>query len=135
MTDLLAKMQATMPPMSKMLGVELVEVSRERIRATMVAREDFSNGSGVLHGGAYMTFADYLGAIGTVVNLRPGQQTTTLESKTNFFAPAVIGSRVEGESLPLHRGRRTMVWQTRLTNPEGRLLAQITQTQMVLEQG
>ena len=133
MTDLLAKMQATMPPMSKLLGVELIEVSKDRIRATMVAREAFGNGSGVLHGGAYMTFADYLGAIGTVVNLRPGQDTTTLESKTNFFAPAVIGTRIEGESLPLHRGRRTMVWQTRLTNPEGRLLAQITQTQMVLE--
>ena len=75
----------------------------------------------------------YLGAIGTVVNLQPGFETTTLESKTNFFAPAVIGSIVLAESLPLHRGRRTMVWQTRLTNSEGRLLAMITQTQMVLE--
>ena len=133
MTDLLDRMKATMPPMCKLLGVELTEVAQDRVRARMVARDEMSNGSGVLHGGAYMTFADYLGAIGTVVNLQPGFETTTLESKTNFFAPAVIDSVVLAECLPLHRGRRTMVWQTRLTNPEGRLLAMITQTQMVLE--
>lgn len=133
MTDLRAKLEANMPPMSKLLGIELLEVTTERILAQMVAREDMGNGSGILHGGAYMTFADYLGAIGTVVNLPKGMVTTTIESKTNFFAPAVIGSIVRGESLPLHRGRRTMVWQTRLTNPEGRLLAQITQSQMVME--
>lgn len=134
MTDLLAKMRAHMPPMTKLLGVELVEVTPERIRARMIAREDFGNGSGILHGGAYMTFADYLGAIGTVVNLPRGKGTTTLESKTNFFAPAVLGSLVHGESLPLHRGRKTMVWQTRLTNDTGRLLAMVTQTQMVLDE-
>jgi uncharacterized protein (TIGR00369 family) len=133
LTDLLARMRADMPPMTKLLGVELTEVSLDRIRAEMIAREDLGNGSGIMHGGAYMTFADYLGAIGTVVNLPKGKVTTTLESKTNFFAPAVIGTRVIGESLPLHRGRRTMVWQTRLTNPEGRLLAMITQTQMVMD--
>lgn len=133
MTDLLERMAANMPPMCKLLGVELTEVGLERIRARMRAREELGNGSGVLHGGAYMAFADYLGAIGTVANLQRGFDTTTLESKTNFFAPAVLGTEVLGESLPLHRGRRTMVWQTRLTNPEGRLLAMITQTQMVLE--
>ena len=133
MTDMLERMKATMPPMCKLLGVEVTEVAQDRIRGRMVAREEMGNGSGVLHGGAYMAFADYLGAIGTVVNLQPGFETTTLESKTNFFAPAVVGSTVLAESLPLHRGRRTMVWQTRLTNPEGRLLAMITQTQMVLE--
>lgn len=122
-----------MPPMSKLLGVELTSVATDRIAARLVAREELGNGSGILHGGAYMTFADYLGAIGTVVNLRKGTTTTTLESKTNFFAPAPLGSVVLGKSLPLHRGRRTMVWQTRLTNEQGRLLAMVTQTQMVLE--
>lgn len=133
MSDLLAKMVATMPPMSKLLGIELLEVTKDRIRAQMLAREDMGNGSGILHGGCYMTFADYLGAIGTVVNLPPGMVTTTIESKTNFFAPAVIGTMVYGESLPLHKGRRTNVWQTSLRNAEGRLLAQITQSQMVME--
>ena len=133
MTDLLDRIKATMPPMAELLGIELIEVTKDRIRARMMARENMGNGSGILHGGAYMTFADYIGAIGTVVNLPRGMVTTTIESKTNFFAPAAMGSLVLAESLPLHRGRRTMVWQTRLTNPEGRLLAMVTQTQMVME--
>ena len=106
---------------------------QDRIEARMQARPDMGNGVGILHGGAYMAFADFLGALGTVVNLPNGAATTTMESKTNFFAPAREGTMVIGVSTPLHKGRRTMVWQTRLSNPEGRLLAMITQTQMVLE--
>jgi 1,4-dihydroxy-2-naphthoyl-CoA hydrolase len=131
--DWLTKLQDNMPPLTRLLGIELLAVAPEQIDARMTAREDLGNGSGILHGGAYMAFADYLGAIGTVVNLAKGTTTTTLESKTNFFAPAVIGTVVLGRSTPLHRGRRTMVWQTRLTNDSGRLLALVTQTQMVLE--
>jgi uncharacterized protein (TIGR00369 family) len=132
-TDLLERFKKHMPPMSKLMGVELVSVEADRIRARLVAREDMGNGSGILHGGAYMAFADYLGAIGTVANLPKGMVTTTIESKTNFFAPATLGSVIHGESTPLHKGRRTMVWQTRLTNDQGRMLALITQTQMVME--
>ena len=80
-----------------------------------------------------MAFADSLGAYATMLNLPEGANTTTIESKTNFLAPAPAGTTVTGECVPLHRGRRTMVWQTRITNPEGRLLAIVTQTQMVLE--
>ena len=131
--DLLARMQNSLPPMIEMLGVELVEVGPDRIVATMEAREQFGNGVGILHGGAYMTFADFLGALGTVVNLPKGAGTTTIESKTNFIAPAKTGSRLKATSTPLHKGRRTMVWQTRIESAEGRLLALVTQTQMVLE--
>lgn len=131
--DLLAKLDKHMPPFMRLLGVELIAATLDQIDARLVAREDMGNGSGIMHGGAYMAFADYLGAIGTVVNLPKGADTTTMESKTNFFAPAVIGSVVLGRSTPLHKGRRTMVWQTRLTNPEGRLMCMVTQTQMVLE--
>lgn len=132
-SDKLARAQERMPPLSKLLGVTLTSMSPERITAELVARPDLGNGSNILHGGAYMAFADYLGALGTVLNLRKGQTTTTIESKTNFFAPAPIGSTIVGESVPLHRGRRTNVWQTRITNAEGRLLAMVTQTQMVIE--
>jgi uncharacterized protein (TIGR00369 family) len=79
-----------------------------------------------------MAFADTVGALGTVVNLREGQGTTTLESKTNFFAGAPIGTRLVAETTPLHRGRRTQVWETRVSNDQGRLVAKVTQTQMVL---
>jgi uncharacterized protein (TIGR00369 family) len=80
-----------------------------------------------------MSFADTLGAVATVINLPEGAGTTTIESKTNFFAPGPAGSTVTGECLALHRGRRTMVWQTRISTAEGRLVALVTQTQLVLE--
>jgi len=131
--DKLARAQERLPPLSKLLGVRLTGLDKERVTAEMTAREDMGNGSGILHGGAYMAFADYLGAMGTVLNLERGFATTTMESKTNFFAPAPIGTVVKGESTPLHRGRRTQVWQTRITNADGRLLAMVTQTQMVFE--
>jgi 1,4-dihydroxy-2-naphthoyl-CoA hydrolase len=86
----------------------------------------------VLHGGAVMAFADTLGAMGTIVNLPQGAGTTTIESKTNFVAPAPVGTRVVGEATPIHRGRRTMIWQTRIATREGRLVALVTQTQLVL---
>jgi uncharacterized protein (TIGR00369 family) len=86
----------------------------------------------VLHGGAIMAFADTLGAAATILNLPEGAGTTTIESKTNFIAAAPEGTRIKGEATPLHRGRRTMVWQTRVTTAEGKLVAVVTQTQLVL---
>ena len=131
--DLLDQLQDRLPPFSRLLDIRLRDVAPERVTADLLVRDDLCTGGGIAHGGALMAFADTLGAVATVVNLPPGATTTTLESKTNFFAPAPAGTTVTGESLPLHRGRRTMVWQTRLTGPDGRLLAQVTQTQMVLE--
>ncbi len=80
-----------------------------------------------------MALADTLGACATVLNLPEGASTTTVESKTNFLAPAPAGTRLIGECVPLHRGRRTMVWQTRITSADGRLIAVVTQTQLVLD--
>ena len=133
MSETTQKANEQLPPLMRLLGCEVTKVEADLVEARLVARADMGNGTGILHGGAYMAFADYLGALGTVVNLPKGAGTTTMESKTNFFAPALIGSVVLGASTPLHKGRRTMVWQTRLTNENGRLLAMITQTQMVLE--
>jgi uncharacterized protein (TIGR00369 family) len=98
----------------------------------MTVREDLCTVPAVLHGGAIMAFADTLGAMGTIVNLPQGAGTTTVESKTNFVAPAPVGARVIGETTPVHRGRRTMIWQTRISTSEGRLIALVTQTQLVL---
>ena len=115
------------------LGIKFVDASPERIVAEMVVRDDMCTTPGVLHGGAIMAFADSIGATGTALNLPKGAGTTTIESKTNFFSAGRVGETVHGETLPLHRGRRTMVWQTRVTNTDGKLLALVTQTQMVLE--
>jgi uncharacterized protein (TIGR00369 family) len=120
-------------PFIRWLGLRFLTATQERVTAEMLVRDELCNGSGVLHGGALMAFADTLGACATTLNLPDGAGTTTLESKTNFLAPAVSGTKVIGEALPLHRGRRTMVWQTRVTSESGRLIAVVTQTQMVLE--
>ena len=115
-----------------LLGIELAEATPERVLATLAVRQDLCTVGGMLHCGAIMAFADTLGAVGTFANLPAGHRTTTIESKTNFIGAAPLGSRVTGESTPLHRGRTTMVWQTRITSDSGKLVAIVTQTQMVL---
>jgi 1,4-dihydroxy-2-naphthoyl-CoA hydrolase len=120
-------------PFMRWLGLRFLSAAPERITAEMMVRDELCNGSGILHGGALMAFADTLGACATVLNLPEGARTTTIESKTNFLAPAPAGTKVIGESLPLHRGRRTMVWQTRITSEDGHLIAVVTQTQLVIE--
>jgi 1,4-dihydroxy-2-naphthoyl-CoA hydrolase len=129
----LEALQALLPPFCQLLGIRLTSVAPERLTAELVIRDDLSSRPPIAHGGVLMAFADTLGAVATVVNLPPGASTTTIESKTNFFAPAALGSTITGECTPLHRGRRTMVWQTRLTDPHGRLLTLVTQTQLVVE--
>ena len=131
--DPLAILDDKKMPFAELLGVRILSAAPERLTAEMVVRENLCTLPPVLHGGAVMAFADSLGAYATMLNLPEGASTTTIESKTNFFAPAPAGTTVTGECAPLHRGRRTMVWQTRITNAQGRLLALVTQTQMVLE--
>jgi 1,4-dihydroxy-2-naphthoyl-CoA hydrolase len=109
-----------------------VHAAADRVVAELVVREELCTRPAVLHGGAIMAFADTLGATGTILNLPEGAATTTIESKTNFIAAAPLGARITGEATPLHRGRRTMVWQTRITTAEGRLVALVTQTQLVI---
>ncbi len=119
-------------PFAKLLGIKLTAAAPERVVAEMLVRDDLCTDPPVLHGGALMALADTLGAYATVLNLPADAGTTTIESKTNFLAPAQVGSIVTAECSAIHRGRRTMVWQTRITGANGRLLAIVTQTQMVL---
>lgn len=132
--DAIARLQrATDGLFPSLLGIRFLEASAEGVRAEMTVRDELCTVPGIAHGGAIMAFADTLGAAATVLNLPPGATTTTIESKTNFFAPATAGSRVIGECTALHRGRRTMVWQTRVTREDGKLVALVIQTQIVLE--
>ena len=116
-----------------LMGVRLVSVAPDRVVAEMDVRPDLCTAGGILHGGAYMAFADTLGAVGTLVNLPAGKATTTTDSSTKFMAGATVGSTVTGESVALHRGRTTMVWHTEIRNPQGRLCAVVTQTQLVID--
>jgi uncharacterized protein (TIGR00369 family) len=115
----------------KHLGIRFVETQKDRVVAELDIRPELLTTTGALHGGTLMAFADTIGAAGTVVNLAPGQNTATLESKTNFFAAAFKGV-VRAEAIPLHKGKRTHVWQTRVTDEAGKLLSLTIQTQVIL---
>ena len=130
--DLVAQLQKTTAGLfPEVLGVRFVSAAKERIVAELLVKSEFCTLPGRAHGGVLMAFADTLGAYGTALNLPAGAGTTTIESKTNFFAAGREGSMLRGEAAPLHIGRRTMVWQTRITSGDA-LVALVTQTQMVL---
>ena len=132
MTDVAALQKLLDPIFPGLMGIRLVACEPERVVAELAVRPDLCTSGGILHGGASMAFADTLGAIGTSVNLAPGKRTTTTDSSTKFIAGARVGTTVTGESVALHRGRTTMVWQTSVRNAEGRLCALVTQTQLIL---
>ena len=132
MHDLATVQKLLEPLFPGLMGVRVTEAAADRVVAEMPVRADLCTAGGILHGGAYMAFADTLGAVGTLLNLAPGRRTTTTDSSTKFIAGARVGTTVIGESVALHRGRTTMVWQTSVRNAEGKLCALVTQTQLVL---
>ena len=132
MPDLATLQQLMDPLFPGLLGIRVLEIEPERVLGELHVRPDLCTTGGIMHGGAYMAFADTLGAVGTLVNLPAGQGTTTTDSSTKFIAGAKVHTRVLGESVALHRGRTTMVWQTAITNADGKLCALVTQTQLVL---
>src|ERR1700680_4692231 len=119
-TDTLNRINEHMLPFAELLGITFVSASPDKIVAEMTVRDDLCTRPAILHGGAIMAFADTLGAAAPILNIAAGSATTTIESKTNFLAPAPSGTRILGETTPVHRGRRTMVWQTRVTTEAGR---------------
>jgi uncharacterized protein (TIGR00369 family) len=123
---------AKQPPFAAFLGIKMTSVSLDKVTAELPVRDDLNNRFGIMHGGAIMALADNLGGTATSANLKAGQSTTTIESKTNFFAAIPVGDVAYAETTPLHRGRTTMVWQTRITRGDGKLCALVTQTQLVL---
>jgi 1,4-dihydroxy-2-naphthoyl-CoA hydrolase len=126
-----ARPRFRLPAFAEHLGIEIVQAEPDHVVGRLVLGPQHSNGRDRVHGGAIMSFADTLGAIGTVLNLPPKTVTTTIESKTNFLA-AGRGAHLTGDSTPLHIGRNTMVWQTTIRDAEDRRVAVVTQTQLVL---
>lgn len=120
-------------PFAELPGIQFVSAAKKRVTAEPVVRDDLCTQPAVLHGGAIMAFVDTLGAAATILNLPAGTSTTTIESKTNLLGPAPVGTKILGETTPVHRGRRTMVWQTQVTTETGRAVALVTQTQLVIE--
>jgi uncharacterized protein (TIGR00369 family) len=133
MTDLASIQKILDPLFPGLMGVRLTQLAPDRVAAELSVRPDLCTTGGILHGGAYMAFADTLGAVGTVLNLAAGKRTTTTDSSTKFIAGARLNTTISAECVALHRGRTTMVWQTSIKNAEGKLCAVVTQTQLVLE--
>ncbi|HEY5646831.1 MAG TPA: PaaI family thioesterase [Pseudomonadales bacterium] len=120
-------------PFAQQLGIEIVSASREQVSATLTVQEALCTTGRIMHGGAIMSVADTLGAIGAYLNLPDGAKaTTTIESKTNFLGAARLGTKVNAVTTPIHVGGRTSVWQTRLSTEDGKAVALVTQTQLVL---
>ena len=115
-----------------LMGMELTDATPDKVVARLVVRKDLCTIGDNLHGGAIMAFADTLGAVAAILNMPQGARTTTIESKTNFIGGAPLGSRVVGESVPVHKGRTTVVCQTTVRNEAGELVALVTQTQLVI---
>lgn len=121
------------PAFARLLGFRLVGITQDELVAEVAVTDELANRNGVMHGGAIMAMADNLGGTATMINLPPGKTTTTVESKTNFLRPIRVGDTATGRSVPLHRGRTTMVWQTTITRGDGKVAAIVTQTQMVID--
>ena len=118
------------PGFAGLIGMRLEEATPQRVVATMAVRPELCTTGSTLHGGAFMAFADTIGAVATFVNLPPGARTTTIESSTKFLRGAAAGSTVRAECTAFHKGRTTMVWQTQIRDAQGRLCAVVTQTQL-----
>ena len=126
-------MRQDMPPaFAELLDIKITHFTLDRIEAELPVRPELGNRNGNMHGGAVMAFADDLGGGATIANLPEGATTATIESKTNFFAAIPVGDVAKAECTPLHRGRTTMVWQTRIARGDGKLAAIVTQTQLVI---
>jgi uncharacterized protein (TIGR00369 family) len=124
---------ARLPGVPNFLGFTLTVAQKDRVVAEMTIRQEHCTEADSVHGGVMMAYADTIGAMGAVLNLRDRQFTTTIESKSNFFAGTPVNARLIAESVPLHRGRRTQVWETSLRHESGRLAAKVTQTQAVID--
>jgi len=129
----LERLNSNPMPLAVLMGVKFTEADKDRVVATMLVRDDLCTMGRIVHGGTLMAFADTVGAAATVLNLPDGAGTTTIESKTNFVGAAPAGTTLKASATPIHRGRTTQVWQTRLETDAGRLVAVVTQTQMVLQ--
>lgn len=132
-TERLVQIANAQPPFARWLGLEVTHVEPDRIEARVTVTPEMANRNGVMHGGAVSGLIDNVGGTASFVNLRDGEGTTTVEAKTNFFRPISIGETIQIIAEPLHKGRKTHVWQIKVVRADGKVAAVATQTQMILD--
>ena len=124
--------QSLLPPFARQFGIRLDSATKDRLVGRLTVGPEHANRNAVMHGGALMALTDALGGTAASMNLREGEATTTLESKTNFLRSVPIGQTVTAQTIPIHRGRKTQIWQTTVLRADGKPAAITTQTQMTL---
>jgi uncharacterized protein (TIGR00369 family) len=119
-------------PFCATLGIRAEAYTAEEVVLSLDWAPALCTTGGILHGGVLMALADSAGGACAMLNL-PGDAagTATIESKTNFLG-AVRSGAVSAIATPLHVGGATIVVETSLRDAAGRLVARVTQTQMVL---
>lgn len=121
---------AALMPFAASIGVQIDRAHKDEVVGRLPYDESRTTAGGTLHGGALMALADSVGAVCAVFNLPPGAGTSTTSSSTVFLRGA--RGDVTATARPLHAGRRTVVVSTELRDAEGKLVAQVTQSQAVL---
>ncbi len=121
-----------MMPFGAVLGLEAVSADPSRVVASAEWSEERCTAGGILHGGYLMSVADCVGATVAFLNLPEGASTSTIESKTNLFRPVSEGT-ITATGTPIHVGRTTIVVQTDISRPDGKLVSRTIQTQAVLQ--
>ena len=130
--DRLRRIADEQPEFSKLLGIRLIEASPDRVVMDLPVTEALSNRNGVMHGGAILGLTDNAGGTASSINLKPGQNTVTLESKVNFLRPIRIGDVARATVTPVHLGGTTQIWDIAITRGDGKLAAKVTQSQMTI---
>ena len=113
------------------LGIEPLEIELERSRGRLLVDARHLHPGGFVHGGVWAALADTVAAWGTLRNLPPGHDFTTVELKLNVFAAGRAGDELIATAEPRHVGSRTHVWIVDIHRGE-RQVAMFTLTQFVI---
>lgn len=121
------------PAYARHLGIRVVSATPEEVVAEMPVAPELINRNGVLHGGALMSLADNTGGTATFLHLAADEFTTTSESRTYFFRSLQAGDTARAVARLLHNGRTMKIWQISIYRGDGKLAAQVSQTQVILK--
>lgn len=103
------------------LGIELMEVSPERVVATMPVDHRTHQPFGILHGGASVVLAETVASVGAALNAGEGRTAVGMEINANHIRPKRTGV-VKAVGTPSHIGRNTTVWEIRIVDEADRLI-------------
>ena len=120
------------PDFARMLGIQLIEAGPDRVVMDLPVTQALSNRNGVMHGGAILGLTDNIGGTASSLNLKPGENTVTMESKVTFLRPIRIGDVARATATAVHIGGTTQIWDIAVTRGDGKLAAKVTQTQMTI---